>query len=173
MRCCRYTALIILLTVLDALRPDAALDRFGHRQRPATERPSCRTTSSGWIEEERKRKSNAFEAASQESAVLKCRAVRHRTSSLTSRPIDPLPFSSLIPRCIPYDLPFKKEGDGLARQLFRNRLSTSADHDLVGLARVTVGRNFLVDEWELYFPGKRYHKTFAELPSLQITSTRD
>src|ERR1700730_2707403 len=67
------------------------------------------------------RKSNAFEAASQESAVLKCRAVRHRTSSLTSRPIDPLPFSSLIPRCIPYDLPFKKEGDGLARQLFRNR----------------------------------------------------
>jgi hypothetical protein len=117
---------------------------FHSRQLPApapftSKRPSCRTTSSGWIEEERKRKPNAFEAASQESAVLKCRAVRHRTSSLTSRPIDPLPFSSLIPRCIPYDLPFKKEGDGLARQLFRNRFSTSADHDLVDLARVTVG----------------------------------
>jgi hypothetical protein len=52
------------------------------------QRPSCRTTSSGWIEEEWKKKSNAFEAAPQESAVLKCRPVRYRTLSLTSRPID-------------------------------------------------------------------------------------
>jgi len=33
-----------------------------------------------------------------------------------------------------------------------------------GLARVTVGRNFSIDEWQLYFPGEPYRKTFAELP---------
>ena len=30
------------------------------------------------------------------------------------------------------------------------------------LARVTVGRNFSVDEWQLYFPGQPYHQTFAQ-----------
>jgi WD40 repeat protein len=35
---------------------------------------------------------------------------------------------------------------------------------LIDLARVTVGRNFTTDEWKLYFPGERYHKTFPDLP---------
>jgi WD40 repeat protein len=35
-------------------------------------------------------------------------------------------------------------------------------NDLIELARVVVGRNFSVDEWQLYFPGKPYQKTFAE-----------
>jgi WD40 repeat protein len=37
-------------------------------------------------------------------------------------------------------------------------------NDLVGLARTVVGRNFLVDEWQLYFPGEQYRKTFPDLP---------
>jgi hypothetical protein len=36
--------------------------------------------------------------------------------------------------------------------------------DLVELARNRVGRNFFADEWQLYFPGQPYRKTFAELP---------
>jgi WD40 repeat protein len=36
--------------------------------------------------------------------------------------------------------------------------------DLVDLARVTVGRNFSMDEWQLYFPGEKYRKTFPDLP---------
>ena len=72
--------------------------------------PSCRTTSSGWIEEERKKQPDVFEVAPQESAVLKCRAVRYRTLSLTGQPIDPLPFSLPIPRCIPYDSPRYERG---------------------------------------------------------------
>jgi WD40 repeat protein len=36
--------------------------------------------------------------------------------------------------------------------------------DLMDLARVTASRNFSTDEWQLYFPGEPYHKTFAELP---------
>jgi hypothetical protein len=35
-------------------------------------------------------------------------------------------------------------------------------NDLIELARVTVGRNFSVDEWQLYFPGQPYHQTFAQ-----------
>ena len=35
---------------------------------------------------------------------------------------------------------------------------------LIDLARVTVGRNFTTEEWKLYFPGERYHKTFPDLP---------
>ena len=35
--------------------------------------------------------------------------------------------------------------------------------DLMNLARITVGRNFSADEWNLYFPGERYHKTFPDL----------
>jgi hypothetical protein len=35
--------------------------------------------------------------------------------------------------------------------------------DLIDLARVTVGRNFSVSEWQLYFPSEPYRKTFAEL----------
>ena len=34
--------------------------------------------------------------------------------------------------------------------------------DLINLARVTVGRNFSTEEWQLYFPGEPYCKTFAE-----------
>jgi WD domain, G-beta repeat len=37
-------------------------------------------------------------------------------------------------------------------------------NDLVNLARITVGRNFSVDEWRLYFPSEKYRKTFDELP---------
>jgi WD40 repeat protein len=36
--------------------------------------------------------------------------------------------------------------------------------DLIDLARVTAGRNFTSGEWEMYFPGKRYRKTFPDLP---------
>jgi hypothetical protein len=32
------------------------------------------------------------------------------------------------------------------------------------LARSSVGRNFFADEWQLYFPGEKYHKTFPDLP---------
>jgi len=37
-------------------------------------------------------------------------------------------------------------------------------HDLIDLARTTIGRNFFADEWQLYFPGEKYRKTFADLP---------
>ncbi len=37
-------------------------------------------------------------------------------------------------------------------------------NDLIHLARITVGRNFLADEWQLYFPGEKYRKTFPDLP---------
>jgi WD40 repeat protein len=36
--------------------------------------------------------------------------------------------------------------------------------DLVDLARITVGRNFSNDEWQLYFPGEKPRQTFPELP---------
>jgi WD40 repeat protein len=36
--------------------------------------------------------------------------------------------------------------------------------DLIDLARVTVGRNLSASEWQLYFPGKPYQKTFPDLP---------
>jgi WD40 repeat protein len=37
-------------------------------------------------------------------------------------------------------------------------------NDLVDLARTIVGRNFFADEWQLYFPGEKYRKTFPDLP---------
>jgi hypothetical protein len=37
-------------------------------------------------------------------------------------------------------------------------------NDLVDLARITAGRNFFADEWQLYFPGEKYRKTFPDLP---------
>ena len=37
-------------------------------------------------------------------------------------------------------------------------------NDLMDLARITVGRNFFAEEWQLYFPGEKYRKTFSELP---------
>ena len=37
-------------------------------------------------------------------------------------------------------------------------------NDLMNLARITVGRNFTIEEWKLYFPGETYHKTFPDLP---------
>jgi WD40 repeat protein len=37
-------------------------------------------------------------------------------------------------------------------------------NDLVDLARSIVGRNFFADEWQLYFPGEKYRKTFSDLP---------
>jgi WD domain, G-beta repeat len=36
--------------------------------------------------------------------------------------------------------------------------------DLIDLARAVVGRNFFADEWQLYFPGEKYRKTFPDLP---------
>jgi WD40 repeat protein len=35
---------------------------------------------------------------------------------------------------------------------------------LSDLARITIGRNFSADEWQLYFPGEEYRKTFPDLP---------
>jgi len=32
------------------------------------------------------------------------------------------------------------------------------------LLSITIGRNFSADEWRLYSPGKKYRKTFDELP---------
>jgi TIR domain/WD domain, G-beta repeat len=37
-------------------------------------------------------------------------------------------------------------------------------NDLIDLARVTAGRNFSADEWQFYFPGQKYRKTFPDLP---------
>jgi WD40 repeat protein len=35
--------------------------------------------------------------------------------------------------------------------------------DLIDLAHRTLGRNFFADEWQLYFPGEKYRKTFPDL----------
>ena len=43
------------------------------------------------------------------------------------------------------------------------RLWLVQENDLINLARVTAGRNFSADEWQLYFPGQPYHKTFPDL----------
>jgi WD40 repeat protein len=37
-------------------------------------------------------------------------------------------------------------------------------NDLMDLARTIIGRNFFADEWQLYFPGEKYRKTFPDLP---------
>jgi conflict system STAND superfamily ATPase/WD40 domain-containing protein len=37
-------------------------------------------------------------------------------------------------------------------------------NDLIDLAQLKVGRNFFLYEWQLYFPGEPYHKTFPNLP---------
>jgi len=37
-------------------------------------------------------------------------------------------------------------------------------NDLVALARGLVGRNFSTAEWQFYFPGEEYRKTFNDLP---------
>jgi WD40 repeat protein len=44
--------------------------------------------------------------------------------------------------------------------------------DLVDLARTIVGRNFFADEWQRYFPGEKYRKTFDELPGPDESVTR-
>jgi serine/threonine protein kinase len=36
--------------------------------------------------------------------------------------------------------------------------------DLIDLARTIICRNFFPDEWQLYFPGEKYRKTFPDLP---------
>jgi WD40 repeat protein len=36
--------------------------------------------------------------------------------------------------------------------------------DLLDLACTIVGRNFSANEWQLYFPGEKYRKTFPNLP---------
>jgi hypothetical protein len=45
-------------------------------------------------------------------------------------------------------------------------------NDLKNLARITIGRNFSADEWRLYFSGKKYRKTFDELPGLDESVTQ-
>jgi WD40 repeat protein len=37
-------------------------------------------------------------------------------------------------------------------------------NDLIDLARTIIDRNFFADEWQLYFPGEKYRKTFPDLP---------
>jgi WD40 repeat protein len=37
-------------------------------------------------------------------------------------------------------------------------------NDLIDLAHRALGRNFFADEWQLYFPGEKYRKTFPDLP---------
>ena len=37
-------------------------------------------------------------------------------------------------------------------------------NDLFDLARTIIGRNFFAEEWQLYFPGEKYRKTFHDLP---------
>jgi hypothetical protein len=49
------------------------------------------------------------------------------------------------------------------RRLSTARLWLLQVNDLVDLARITVGRNFSADEWQLYFPGEKYRKTFSDL----------
>ena len=44
------------------------------------------------------------------------------------------------------------------------RLWLLQENDLINLAGVTAGRNFSADEWQLYFPGEKYRKTFPDLP---------
>jgi WD40 repeat protein len=44
------------------------------------------------------------------------------------------------------------------------RLWPLCANDLIDLARVTVGRNFSLEEWQLYFSGEKYRKTFPGLP---------
>jgi len=36
--------------------------------------------------------------------------------------------------------------------------------ELISLARVAVDRNLFTDEWQIYFPGEKYRKTFPDLP---------
>ena len=36
--------------------------------------------------------------------------------------------------------------------------------DLIDKAELIVGRNFYQDEWDMYFPGEAYRKTFSDLP---------
>ena len=43
--------------------------------------------------------------------------------------------------------------------------------DLIDLARTIVGRNFSPNEWQLYFPGEKYRKTFPDLPGPDDKST--
>ncbi len=44
--------------------------------------------------------------------------------------------------------------------------------DLITLARTTAGRNLSQDEWELFFQGQPYRKTFAALPAPQPAKSR-
>jgi hypothetical protein len=41
-----------------------------------------------------------------------------------------------------------------------------------GIATVTVGRNFTLEEWELYFPGEPYRKTFRIYRVRQMRTVR-
>jgi WD40 repeat protein len=45
--------------------------------------------------------------------------------------------------------------------------------DLVDLARIAVGRNFSFAEWQLYFSGEPYHKTFPDLPTTNQSVTSE
>jgi WD40 repeat protein len=57
-------------------------------------------------------------------------------------------------------------GDDRTARLWRLQVE-----DLIDLAHITVGRNFTLEEWKLYFPGERYRKTFDELPGPEDEDT--
>jgi hypothetical protein len=40
------------------------------------------------------------------------------------------------------------------------------------LTRTKVGRNFFANEWNYYFPGQKYRKTFRELPGPEESGTQ-
>jgi conflict system STAND superfamily ATPase/WD40 domain-containing protein len=42
-------------------------------------------------------------------------------------------------------------------------------NDLIDLARAKAGRNFTADEWQLYFSGEKYRKTFPDLPGPDLS----
>jgi hypothetical protein len=37
-------------------------------------------------------------------------------------------------------------------------------NDLIDSAGAIAGRNFSSEEWNIYFPGELYHKTFSDFP---------
>jgi hypothetical protein len=44
--------------------------------------------------------------------------------------------------------------------------------ELLDLAGISVGRNLSYEEWQLYFPGEQYRKTFPDLPAAATPCSR-
>ena len=45
-------------------------------------------------------------------------------------------------------------------------------NDLVDLARMILARIFFADEWQLYFVGEQYRKTFPDLPGPDLETPK-